>query len=160
MNEIAGLRARNRFTFFATVDFADAGKHVGKGLLLAVMMNAGSRSRRHLEQAPQIADAMAARRSEPGVCAVPASNSAGPTMWIAAEELMASRIRFESVTLKISAAGERAIKLQFSDPPERSFGRRRRRMAGRRLLLVPEQPGLQPVEIDVDDRRRIEGEYL
>src|ERR1700738_4072648 len=51
---------------------------------------------------PQIADAMpsagaiAARRSEPGVCAVPRSNSAGLTIWIAADELMASRITFES----------------------------------------------------------------
>src|ERR1700756_5698523 len=45
---------------------------------------------------PQMADAMpsagaiAARRSEPGVCAVPRSNSAGLTMWIAAGEPMMS----------------------------------------------------------------------
>src|ERR1700736_1488299 len=51
---------------------------------------------------PEIADAMhsagaiAARRSEPGVCAVPRSNSAGLTILIAADELMASRITFES----------------------------------------------------------------
>jgi hypothetical protein len=49
------------------------------------------------------AGAIAARRSEPGVCAVPASNSAGPTMWIAVEELMASRINFESVTLRVGS---------------------------------------------------------
>jgi hypothetical protein len=44
------------------------------------------------------AGAMAARRSEPGVCAVPGSNSAGLTMWIAAEELMVFRISFQSVS--------------------------------------------------------------
>jgi hypothetical protein len=33
---------------------------------------------------------IAARRSEPGVCAVPGSNSFGLTMWIASEEFMAS----------------------------------------------------------------------
>ena len=37
------------------------------------------------------ADAIAARRSEPGVCAVPRSNSSGLTILIAAEDLMASR---------------------------------------------------------------------
>jgi hypothetical protein len=36
--------------------------------------------------------AIAARRSEPGVCAVPRSNWLGLTMLIAAEELMASPI--------------------------------------------------------------------
>jgi len=44
----------------------------------------------------------ARRRGEPGVCAAPASNLAGPTMWIAAEEFMASRIKFELVTVKVS----------------------------------------------------------
>jgi hypothetical protein len=38
------------------------------------------------------AGAMAAKRSEPAVCAVPESNSVGLTMWIAAEEPMASSI--------------------------------------------------------------------
>jgi hypothetical protein len=37
--------------------------------------------------------AIAARRSEPGVCAVPESNSAGLTMWIV-EELMLHRTNF------------------------------------------------------------------
>jgi hypothetical protein len=46
------------------------------------------------------AGAMAARRSEPGVCAVPASNWDGMTMWIAVEEFMASRIKIESLTLR------------------------------------------------------------
>src|SRR6202165_1296008 len=41
------------------------------------------------------------------------------------------------------------------------FGGHRRCVAGgRRLRLFSEQPGLQPVEIDVDNRRRIEGENL
>src|SRR5216683_3564396 len=50
---------------------------------------------------PQIAEAMpsagaiAARRSEPGVCAVPRSNSSGLTIWMAAGELMRPRIVFE-----------------------------------------------------------------
>jgi hypothetical protein len=46
------------------------------------------------------AGAIAARRSEPGVCVVPGSNSAGLTMWIAAGELMMFRINFETVTTK------------------------------------------------------------
>jgi hypothetical protein len=49
------------------------------------------------------AGAIAARRSEPDVCAVPGSNSAGLTMWIAAGELMASRINFEWVTMKLGS---------------------------------------------------------
>src|SRR3984957_16095885 len=50
---------------------------------------------------PQIADAIprvgaiAARRSEPGVCAVARSNCAGLTTWIAVEELMSSRINLD-----------------------------------------------------------------
>jgi len=46
------------------------------------------------------AGAIAARRSEPGVCVVPGSNSAGLMMWIAEGELMAFRINFETVTMK------------------------------------------------------------
>jgi hypothetical protein len=78
MNEIAGPGTRNRFSAYAPADFADSGEHVSDRFLLSVMMNSGPRSRLHFEQAaPQIADAMpsvgaiAARRSEPGVCAVP-----------------------------------------------------------------------------------------
>src|SRR6267378_6034081 len=44
----------------------------------------------------------------------------------------------------------------------RSFGGRRLWTAGSRrlLLLFPEQPGLQAVEVDIDDRRRIQREDL
>src|ERR1700757_3321830 len=42
----------------------------------------------------------------------------------------------------------------------RSFGGHWLCAAGSRLLLVSEQPALQPVEIDVNDRRRIEREDL
>jgi hypothetical protein len=41
------------------------------------------------------AGAIAARRSEPGVGAVARSNSAGLTMWIAAEELIASGVNLD-----------------------------------------------------------------
>ena len=45
--------------------------------------------------------------------------------------------------------------------PCRSFGGQWLGAAGgRSLLLSPEEPGLQPVEVDIDDRRRIEGENL
>src|SRR6202023_1472159 len=45
--------------------------------------------------------------------------------------------------------------------PCRSFGGDWRSVAGGRLLPpLPEDPGLQPVEIDIDDRRRIERENL
>ena len=33
-------------------------------------------------------------------------------------------------------------------------------MFRRRLALLPEQPALQPIEIDIDNRRRIEREKL
>src|SRR5450432_3936382 len=51
MNEIAGLCTRGRFASFAPADFADTREDVGDGLLLAMMMNSGPRSRCHLEQA-------------------------------------------------------------------------------------------------------------
>jgi hypothetical protein len=63
------------------------------------MVNSRSGSWCHLEQAAQIAEAMpsagAARRSEPDLCAVPRSNSSGPTIRIAFEELMASPINVD-----------------------------------------------------------------
>jgi hypothetical protein len=43
------------------------------------------------------AGAMAARRSEPGVCAVPRSKSVGLTMWIAVEAIMKLPDQFESL---------------------------------------------------------------
>src|SRR3982074_327577 len=48
----------------------------------------------------------------------------------------------------------------WDDREPRLFGRRRLRMAGGRVLLFAEQPGLQPVQVDVDNRRRIESENL
>src|ERR1700730_4890698 len=42
----------------------------------------------------------------------------------------------------------------------RSFGGRRRCISGSCRLLLPEQPVLQLIEIDIDNRRRIESEYL
>jgi len=50
MNEIASLRARNRFSFCAPAYFADAGQHVGDRLLLSVMVNSCTLSRFDLEQ--------------------------------------------------------------------------------------------------------------
>jgi hypothetical protein len=41
------------------------------------------------------AGAIAARRSEPGVCAVPGSNSSGLTMWITADEFIAFLINLD-----------------------------------------------------------------
>src|ERR1700744_2931204 len=57
----------------------------------------GSTSNRppQMEEATPRVGAIAARRSEPGVCAVARSNCAGLTMWIAAEELMASRTNLD-----------------------------------------------------------------
>jgi hypothetical protein len=98
MNKISGLYTRDRFSSFAPANLADARKSVRDRLLFPVMMNSrpdpGSTSNRPLQMADAIpsAGAIAARRSEPGVCAVARSNSAGLKMWIAAEELMASRI--------------------------------------------------------------------
>ena len=51
MNEITGLCARRKLSRRAPAYFANAGQHVGNGLLLPMMMNACSRSRRHFEQA-------------------------------------------------------------------------------------------------------------
>jgi len=51
MNEIAGLRSRDRFSLFAPADFADAGEDVGDRLLLSVMMDSRPRSRLYFEQA-------------------------------------------------------------------------------------------------------------
>jgi aryl-alcohol dehydrogenase-like predicted oxidoreductase len=42
--------------------------------------------------------------SEPGVCAVPETNSEGLTMWMAAKELMAPWIIFKPIIVKISSA--------------------------------------------------------
>jgi hypothetical protein len=53
------------------------------------------------EEIPSVG-AIAARRSEPGVWAVPVSNSAGLAMWIA-EELMMHRTNLNSVTAKVSS---------------------------------------------------------
>src|ERR1700754_4609412 len=41
-----------------------------------------------------------------------------------------------------------------------SFGGRRLRLTGGRMFLFAEQPSLQPVQVDVDNRRRIESENL
>ena len=85
MDEIAGFRARSVFASHAPADFADARQDIGDRLLLSMMMDA-RRPRVDLEQpAPQrrstpSCGATAARRTEPGVCAVPESNPAGPTM--------------------------------------------------------------------------------
>src|SRR5438270_12786737 len=51
MNEIAGLRTRDRVSSLAPADFADAGEDIGDRLLLSMMMDARARSRRYLEQA-------------------------------------------------------------------------------------------------------------
>src|SRR5450432_4739099 len=61
------------------------------------------------------AGAIAARRSEPGVCAVPRSNSVGLTMWTATEELMASRINLDLQPQSYAAVDWRATKLEFSN---------------------------------------------
>src|ERR1700719_1347809 len=41
-----------------------------------------------------------------------------------------------------------------------SFGGRCLRVSGCRLLPCSEQPGLQPGQVDVDDRRRVKSENL
>jgi hypothetical protein len=99
MNKISGLCTRDRFSSFAPANLADARKKVRDRLLFPVMpvRDPGSTS----NSPPQMVDAIpsagaiAARRSELGVCAVARSNSAGLTMWIAAEELMASRVNLD-----------------------------------------------------------------
>src|SRR5437879_5843614 len=50
MNEIAGLRARDRLSSLAPAYFADAGEDVSDRLLLSMMMNSRPRSRLYLEQ--------------------------------------------------------------------------------------------------------------
>jgi hypothetical protein len=105
MNEIAGLRTRNELTVVTPTDLANAREDVGDRLLLSVMVNAGPRSRFHgprsrfhLEQAAPDGGCNAERGGDSGapfrtgVCAVPVSNSAGLTMWIAAGELIASGV--------------------------------------------------------------------
>ena len=109
MNEIAGLRARNRFSSFAPADFADAGEDVGDRLLLSVMMHARARFRRHLEQAAPDDRRYAERRRDGGAtfrarrlrCS--RIEFSRLTMWIAAEGFMVSRINFEAVTVKLSS---------------------------------------------------------
>ena len=54
MDEITGFRARSVFAPRAPADFADARQDIGDGLLLSMMMDAGTRPRLDLEQpAPQ-----------------------------------------------------------------------------------------------------------
>src|ERR1700684_46932 len=95
MNKLSGLCKRDRFSSFAPANLADARKNVRDRLLFPVMMNSRPDLGSTSNSPPQMADAIpsagaiAARRSEPGVCAVARSNSAGLTMWIAAEEVMA-----------------------------------------------------------------------
>jgi hypothetical protein len=95
MNKISGLCTRDRFSSFAPANLA---KNVRDRLLFPAMMNSRPDPGSTSNSPPQMGDAIpsagaiAARRSEPGVCAVARSNSVGLTMWIAAEELMASRI--------------------------------------------------------------------
>jgi hypothetical protein len=86
MNEVTSSSGRQVFPARTPADFADARQDVSDRLLLAVMVNSGAGARLDFEQrAPHRRfDAEprrdAARRSEPGVRAVPLSNSAGPTM--------------------------------------------------------------------------------
>lgn len=51
MNEVSGLRTRDRFSSRTPSYFADAREHVGDRLLVSVMMYSRPRSRLHLEQA-------------------------------------------------------------------------------------------------------------
>jgi len=118
MNEVASLRACGIFSSCAPAYFAAPGEDVCDRLLLSMMMNScpanlGSTSNRppQMAEAMPNAGAIAARRSEPGVCAVPESNWTGLTMWIAGDILMVSRIIFEkSIVLKLAWAGRRTIK--------------------------------------------------
>ena len=86
MNKISGLYTRDRFSSFAPANLADARKNVRDRLLFPVMMNACSGPWFDLEQAAPDRGRDterrrdAARRSEPGVCAVARSNCAGLTM--------------------------------------------------------------------------------
>ena len=86
MNKISGLCACHQFSSFAPANLAEAGKNVRDRLLFPVVMDSCPGSGFHFEQSAQMADAIpsagaiAARRSEPGVCAVARSNSAGLTM--------------------------------------------------------------------------------
>jgi hypothetical protein len=50
MDEITSVRARRVFTPLAPTDVADAREDIGDGLLLAMMMDAGTGSRLDLEQ--------------------------------------------------------------------------------------------------------------
>jgi hypothetical protein len=57
-------------------------------------------------------------------------------------------------------AGRAHRKRRAARVQECSFGRRWFRMARRCRFRFSKQPALQAVEIDIDDRRRIEGENL
>ena len=88
MDEIAGFRARSVFAPRAPADFADTRQDIGYRLLLSMMMDASTSSGLTSNNRPHNADwmpscgATAARRTEPGVCAVPGSNPTGLTMRI------------------------------------------------------------------------------
>lgn len=66
MNEVSGLRTRDRFSSRAPSYFTDAGEHVGDRLLLSVMMYSRPRSRLHLEQATPDCRGDAERRRDSG----------------------------------------------------------------------------------------------
>ena len=87
MDEIADLRARSAFTPRTPADFADIRQDIGDRLLLSMMMpvrapGLTSNNPPHNADWMPSCGATAARRTEPGVCAVPGSNAAGLTMRI------------------------------------------------------------------------------
>ena len=97
MDEIAGACVSHELAAFAPADFAGAGKNECNGILAAMMVNPDPRARLHSKQstpdrrADTTSGAIAARRPDPGVCAVPTSNRSGLTTWIVLILLMLNR---------------------------------------------------------------------
>ena len=114
VNEAALTRNRAEFATFSPPNVTLALEHVCDGLLLAVMVNGGLRTRLDDKEVPlhrpvstPRSRASAARRSEPGVWAVLLSNCEGLTMRMGSNLLMISSCKrvFVSWVDRASAHG-------------------------------------------------------
>ena len=86
MQKIAGVRCCGELSSLAPTHQTCPREDIGDRILLSMVVNAGFAARRDDEYAAPLGQTMpwlaeiAARRSDPGVCDVPASNACGETM--------------------------------------------------------------------------------
>ena len=137
MDEIAGFRARSEFASVAPADFADAGENVGDRLLLAVMMNACPRSRRHLEQAAPDRRRNAERRRDGGSA-------------LGARRLRRSRIEFGRADDVDCSGGAHDVQISFEIGSHENKGTQFR---GRLNCDLERSLGIEPDAVRIFDPR-------